>query len=587
MATRIIGIDFGTSTTVVRVRNVGSGNRIVSVAVNGKTTIPTIAFRPDRSDKIYYGYDAQAQVDANVSGTFFRNFKMDLISEDETKRDNAANLVQGFLRYIYERYQIQANQGVFEPADEVKVYVSHPAKWNSYARSLMKQSVINAGFCRETNIKLKDEPTAAVLAAIHEKSDELKGSGMMFEEPEYKAMMIDMGAGTTDIVLFTYKIVNGKLQIDNIFTYPSASHPGLCGGREIDAGILLAAREFVTGMQGGKLTNIGEKVMNKMEKRITKWKEEVLSPTLGSDDVLPELGEITTFRDTLREFGQPIANECDRFTISRDSFEKMTAIHWTQWVELLTGTFREVSEPQFHDLRCPKSPEDVELLIFTGGHSQWNLGQDYLLGKRTLLDLPMLNFEKIHANHDLLLQTEYPQETVAVGLCFLDDDVVAAIPTTNDVSINFTCEGRYLGSVELVSKGVPLPYAKNDFLLKNTIKGNFIFRRELKIDYSIVTDKKNTIKKVVIVPSDGILMIIFKAVLSALGVALIDIPVFLYRLVTGDFDKINPEVLKGIIDNDYSVELSPDIKINNEGIITVGGTIKVDGEQLTIPEVVI
>ena len=265
----------------------------------------------------------------------------------------------------------------------------------------------------------------------------------------------------------------------------------------------------------------------------------------------------------------------------------MTAIHWTQWVELLTGVFREVSEPQFHDLRCPKSPEDVELLIFTGGHSQWNLGQDYLLGKRTLLDLPMLNFEKIHANHDLLLQTEYPQETVAVGLCFLDDDVVAAIPTTNDVSINFTCEGRYLGSVELVSKGVPLPYAKNDFLLKNTIKGNFIFRRELKIDYSIVTDKKNTIKKVVIVPSDGILMIIFKAVLSALGVALIDIPVFLYRLVTGDFDKINPEVLKGIIDNDYSVELSPDIKINNEGIITVGGTIKVDGEQLTIPEVVI
>lgn len=587
MATRIIGIDFGTSSTVVRVRNVGPGNRIVSVAVNAQTTIPTIAFRPDRSDRIYYGYDAQAQLGANGSGEFFRNFKMDLISEDEEKRKNAAILVQGFLRYIYDRYQIQANQGVFDPADEVKVYVSHPAKWNSYARSLMKQSVIDAGFCRAENIQLKDEPTAAVLAAIHEKSAELTHSGRMFEESEYKAMTIDMGAGTTDIVLFTYKIVGGNLQIDNIFTYPSASHPGLCGGREIDAGILLAAREFVGKMQDGGLTNIGERVIKRIEKSITRWKEQTLSPTLGSDGVLPELGEITTFRAMLSAFGHPVSNGPDRFTISRDSFEKITATHWAQWVELLDGAFKEVAKPQFKELRCPKSPEDVELLIFTGGHSQWYWGQDYLLGKETSLKLPMLNFKQIHENPNLLLQTAYPQETVAVGLCFLDEDVVAAIPTTNDVSINFICENKYLGSVELVSKGVPLPYAKNDFLLKNTIKGNFIFRRELKIDYSIVTDGKNTIRKVVIVPSDGILRTIFRAVLSALGVALIDIPTFVYRLVTGDFEKMNPKILKGIIDYDYSVELSPDIKINNEGIIAVGGTIKVDTAQLTIPEVVI
>ena len=586
MATRIIGIDFGTSTTVVRVHNVGAGNRVVPVAINGQRTIPTIAFQPKDSEDVYYGYDAQAKIDSNVEGTLYKNFKMDLISDDEYKRKHAELLIQGFLRYVYDQYQNLVNDEVFDSADEVKVYVSHPAKWNSYARTLMKESVENAGFCKRSNIALKDEPTAAILAVIHEKNTELKQMGMLHEGQKHKTMMIDMGAGTTDIVLCSYKVADGRLGIDDIFTYPSINTPGLCGGREIDDAIIAEAERFVNNMQA-KPTSSGDKVIQRLKLRVKTWKEKSISAVLRREIALPEPDEISGFRDTLSEFGIPIMNEKERFAISRAYFENFTKNHWIQWAELIKGAFDEVKGSQYADLDCPRCPEEVELLIITGGHSQWYIVPEYLLGKKSFVKLPAINFSKVKDRPTCLVQSSDPQETVAVGLCHLDEDVVGTIAASNDVSISFTCEGKYLGACDLIKKGVPLPFEKRDYLINSTIKGNFVFRRELKIDYSIVTDKSNTINKSQIVPSDGLIATVFKAVLSVIGVALLDIPKVLYYLVRGELNKIDDTVLEKIIDSEYKIELSPDIIVNEEGIIKVGGTIKVDGETLTIPEIVI
>lgn len=586
MATRIIGIDFGTSTTVVRVHNVGAGNRVVPVAINGQRTIPSIAFQPKDSEDVYYGYDAQAKIDSNVEGTLFKNFKMDLISDDELKRKHAESLIQGFLRYVYDQYQNLVNDEVFDSADEVKVYVSHPAKWNSYARTLMKESVEKAGFCKQSNIALKDEPTAAILAVIHEKNTELKEMGMLHEGQKHKTMMIDMGAGTTDIVLCSYKVAGGKLEIDNIFTYPSINTPGLCGGREIDDAIIAEAERFVNNMQA-KPTSSGDKVIQRLRHRVKTWKERAISAVLRREIALPEPDEISGFRDTLSEFGIPIMNEKERFAISREYFEKFTKNHWTQWAELIKGAFDEVKGAQYADLDCPKHPEEVELLIITGGHSQWYIVPEYLLGKKNFVNFPAINFSKVKDRPTCLVQSSDPQETVAVGLCHLDEDVVGTIAASNDVSISFTCEGKYLGACDLIKKGVPLPFEKRDFLIKNTIKGNFIFRRELKIEYSILTDKENVIKKAIIVPPYSFLETIICAVLALIGVAIWDIPLIAYYFVTGKLDKLDDTVVEGVMNNDFSIELSPDIIVNEEGIVKVGGTITVDGTLTEIPEIVI
>lgn len=586
MATQIIGIDFGTSTTVVRVHNVGAGNRIIPLSVNGQTTIPTIAFQLENSSQFYYGYDAQAKIDSNTPGTTYQNFKMDLISGEETRRQVAEMLVQGFFRYIYKEYQRQINENVFEPADQVKVYVSHPAKWNSHARSLMKQCVADAGFCPLESITLKDEPTAAILAVIHEKNAQLKQAGMLFEGKSYKAMMIDMGAGTTDIVLCTYKISQGKLLIDNIFTYPSINAPGLCGGREIDDALIAEAGRFVRNMQA-KPTDMGERVITRLRTRIKRWKDLTISQILREGAVLPEPDEISSFRDDLTEFGVPILNGSERFNITRETFEALSKDHWIQWIKLLQGAFNEVKDSQYGSLSCPKRPEDVELLILTGGHSQWYIASEYLSGKSDIAYLPPIRFAKILDHPECLVQSSKPQETVADGLCHLDEDIVGALAASNDVSISYTCEGKFLGSVELIRKGIPLPYEKKDFLIKNSIKGNFVSRKQIVIDYAVITDSVNTIRKSITVPSDDLTAILIKGICIAIGVAILDIPRVIYHLLKGDLDQLDDTLLDSVINHDYPVELSPDISVNEEGIIKVGGTIKVDDNLLTIPEIVI
>ena len=123
-----------------------------------------------------------------------------------------------------------------------------------------------------------------------------------------------------------------------------------------------------------------------------------------------------------------------------------------------------------------------------------------------------------------MIQSADPQETVAVGLCHLDEDVVGTIAASNDVSISFSCEGSFLGTCDLIKKGVPLPFEKKD-TLEGTINGLFIYHGRWNVEYSVITDNKNVVVKSQIVPSTGVIITILKSILALLGVAIFDIPI--------------------------------------------------------------
>ena len=70
MITRIIGIDFGTSTSIVKVFNNGGGDNIYTLNVgNGMQEIPTLIFKRKSDEALFVADEALSQLNQGTEGT--------------------------------------------------------------------------------------------------------------------------------------------------------------------------------------------------------------------------------------------------------------------------------------------------------------------------------------------------------------------------------------------------------------------------------------------------------------------------------------------------------------------------------------
>jgi len=99
---RIVGIDFGTSTSLIKVKTYKDGesmnDRVLAdyIEFSNNSTVPSLVF--ETLDGQYYcGYEAEH---AAVKGTLYRNFKLDLLSNDIAKREQADLLMWQMVGYI-------------------------------------------------------------------------------------------------------------------------------------------------------------------------------------------------------------------------------------------------------------------------------------------------------------------------------------------------------------------------------------------------------------------------------------------------------------------------------------------------------
>lgn len=236
---RVIGIDFGTSTSVIKVKTFDEedkpvGQELYSQSVtfnNGASAvIPTVVRRFGDSDSYKYSFGFDAEIPIRQSEVF-RGFKVGLQSGSEEDENFSKHLTRKFFEYLYSQYDHQRNTGYLGNIDdEDMTIVSYPVKWETSTREFMIEAAKAAGF---ENVIGMDEAEAAIASISVQCKDMLKKNGFLYDGKTSKIMLIDMGAGTTDIVICEHN--PGERSNNKILsTWPKGGDI-LFGGQEMDA----------------------------------------------------------------------------------------------------------------------------------------------------------------------------------------------------------------------------------------------------------------------------------------------------------------------------------------------------------------
>ncbi len=402
---RIIGIDFGTSTTVVSFKDYKEKEELIpkkppeKIIFEGKPTIQSIVFETEYGE-LLFGDEAEHY---SGNGTLHSNFKMNLLSQDEKIFEKTEQLILEFFKHLREIYLDQLPE-IGSVNNEI-TKISYPAKWSLDLRNLMKNLAKEAGF---NNVFGMDEPTAAINSLLYQYSDTLIKNKHINFHKDTNVLMLDMGAGTMDLVYSVFSLGSSK-PLKVIKSWPNSDAEYMFGGREIDEKLSDYCIDYL-----GKYNYDYNNRRQLITTNVKKWKENELSKSLNKGRSLPGRPSfLTSIINSSEVIGFDI---CDA-----ESFENHVSDLFDQFKWLLKSLARELDKNKISLFK------DTDLIILTGGNSEWYFIKEFLLGKR-YCNGENIKFEKITDNS--ILSMTRPQETVSYGLV-LNDELVKA--TSNKI----------------------------------------------------------------------------------------------------------------------------------------------------------
>lgn len=386
-AERIIGVDFGTSTSVIRVKRYRDGKpvddrlEVKPVKFNSGTSemVPTLIEKLSIGGE-YYGYEAEI---GHRNAKTFQNFKVKIENPDEDVRRQARELTAEFFKYLRDAYNDQSGY-LGEPDDRLRTIISYPVKWSDETKAFLIRTAKDAGF---PNVEGADEAQAAIQAVTVQNAD----LGYFQEGVPINILLIDMGAGTTDLVLCRHT-PGEQPKTDTLCIWPKGGNV-LFGGREVDELLNGYIRRLIP-----------KESWDQVHKRVgieqyKSWKEKIVSPALQR---MRTVDEFTALDNRLEDLEIEI-----KYAIDRDIFEDFAADYLRQFPELVNGCLSAAG----------LKGDDVDLVILTGGHSRWYFVREMLSGE--LDRFGEISLKKIKADPKRIISISLPQETVALGLAYM------------------------------------------------------------------------------------------------------------------------------------------------------------------------
>jgi molecular chaperone DnaK len=343
MADKVIGIDLGTTNSVVAVME-GGDPIVIPNAEGGRTTPSVVAFTKDGERLV--GQVAKRQAVTNPQNTVFsiKRFMGRKMSEvqDETKRvpykvlgggnDLATVEVQG-KRYTPPEISAMILQKMKQTAEDylghtvTKAVVTVPAYFNDSQRQATKDAGKIAGL---DVLRIINEPTAAALAyGLDKKKDE-------------KVAVFDLGGGTYDISVLELYDVEGSRQ----FEVKSTNGDTHLGGDDFDQRVI----DWIVGEfkrdQGIDLSK-DPMALQRLKEAAEKAKME-LSSTMSTDINLPFI--------TADQSGPKHLN----YSLTRAKFE-----------QLVDDLIQRTLEPMKKALKdAALEPKDIDEVILVGGSTR-------------------------------------------------------------------------------------------------------------------------------------------------------------------------------------------------------------------------